>query len=42
MLSVLPESVDSTNFRPVTPDSCYMELNEIIRISYKASVEVVI
>lgn len=42
MLSVLPESVDNTNFRPVTPGSCYMELNEIIRISYKVSMEMVI
>lgn len=42
MLNVFPESVDSTNFRPVNPGSCYMELNEIIRISCKVSVKMVI
>lgn len=42
MPSVLPESVDSTNFRPVNPGSCHMELKKITRISYKVSVKMVI
>lgn len=40
-LSVLHESTDSGNFQPIDPGSCYMELNERIRISCKVTVKIV-
>lgn len=42
ILSVLRESIDSTNFSPVSPCACYMELNKIVRISCTVSTKVVI